>query len=348
MGSGFLHGVKRERLTAEEVAHAMGLLPVTGAGHRLSVTSGRGGTTIGFTDGPLQLVDFRLAVVVNKGPNKEADYKDERYWTIAALPAAGAKADAIRARPNAANYPGDWWVPATNLSEWMPVGGAHDLAVDGTRLVIVFRLVDAADNERFVFDAAAPLAVRWGKAAADWADGAGNASYVNVHPCDDKDGTSPDATTTVKVWLPRAGKRDPNVRADDVVAYLPDPAAAGSGNGVCVSDYLDDALGTVKAWNGAAADIPPGWRLCDGGGTSPDLTGRFVVGYSGAGDYASVGQTGGSATQPDHALFVTTDSVCPGTGLTPKVFISSITPTTLTHGDNRPPYYVLCYIVRVH
>jgi len=37
-------------------------------------------------------------------------------------------------------------------------------------------------------------------------------------------------------------------------------------------------IGSIVMWSGAVANIPKGWRLCDGGGGTPDLRDRFVVG----------------------------------------------------------------------
>jgi len=69
--------------------------------------------------------------------------------------------------------------------------------------------------------------------------------------------------------------------------------------------------GTVIMWSFSQGAIPEGWVLCDGrkydlqgnsvgsgvGILAPDLRGQFVAGYSGAGDYASVGPSGkGSKT----------------------------------------------------
>lgn len=36
-----------------------------------------------------------------------------------------------------------------------------------------------------------------------------------------------------------------------------------------------------------------GWAICDGNNGTPDLSGRFIVGYSGSGDYANTRATGG-------------------------------------------------------
>lgn len=51
--------------------------------------------------------------------------------------------------------------------------------------------------------------------------------------------------------------------------------------------------GIVAMWSGSAASIPAGWRLCDGGGGTPDLRDRFVVGV---GPSHSQGATGGAAS----------------------------------------------------
>ena len=65
--------------------------------------------------------------------------------------------------------------------------------------------------------------------------------------------------------------------------------------------------GLISMWSGTIANIPSGWALCNGSNGTPDLRGRFVVGYSGSGDYASIGNTGGSdsrtlttANMPSH------------------------------------------------
>lgn len=51
--------------------------------------------------------------------------------------------------------------------------------------------------------------------------------------------------------------------------------------------------GIVAMWSGSSASIPAGWRLCDGGGGTPDLRDRFVVG---AGPTHVQGTTGGASS----------------------------------------------------
>jgi microcystin-dependent protein len=55
--------------------------------------------------------------------------------------------------------------------------------------------------------------------------------------------------------------------------------------------------GGIIIWSGAANAIPSGWVLCNGSNSTPNLSGRFVVGYSASdGDY-DVGDTGGNKEQ---------------------------------------------------
>jgi hypothetical protein len=64
--------------------------------------------------------------------------------------------------------------------------------------------------------------------------------------------------------------------------------------------------GIITMWSGLIANIPSGWKLCDGVGTIsngnpvPDLRNRFVMG---AGDEYDVGDEGGSVDH-DHDITV--------------------------------------------
>ena len=56
-------------------------------------------------------------------------------------------------------------------------------------------------------------------------------------------------------------------------------------------------IGGIIMWNGAANNVPAGWRLCDGTGGTPDLRGKFILGAGNTGASYAPGQTGGSTTQ---------------------------------------------------
>lgn len=103
-------------------------------------------------------------------------------------------------------------------------------------------------------------------------------------------------------------------------------------------------------WYGSVASIPSGWTLCDGTMGTPDLTDRFVVGAGG--DLLPDG-TGGSLTQT-HTF--TTDghyhTLLAGAYIQPGINVHSRTDIRVDTGttdpaDNRPPYYALCYIMKL-
>lgn len=86
---------------------------------------------------------------------------------------------------------------------------------------------------------------------------------------------------------------------------------------------------------------PTGWALCNGENGTPDLRNRFIVG---AGDEYSVGDVGGVKSYTFNSYNrITTGSISgiyyPKTG-------GSSDPSTWTM-DNRPPYYALCYIMKI-
>ena len=63
------------------------------------------------------------------------------------------------------------------------------------------------------------------------------------------------------------------------------------------SSNLGIPSGVIVLWSGAANAIPSGWVLCDGQNSTPNLAGRFVVGYSDSDNDYDVGDTGGNYTQ---------------------------------------------------
>jgi microcystin-dependent protein len=139
--------------------------------------------------------------------------------------------------------------------------------------------------------------------------------------------------------------------------------------------------GMINLWYGSIATIPAGWALCDGANGTPNLRDRFVVG---AGSTYSVGATGGSANatlvshthtatvaDPGHihnlkgGFASVTDFVGGsggdygvgvgndlGTGYQVVNNTTGITVTNSTEGSsstnaNLPPYYALCYIMKL-
>ena len=142
--------------------------------------------------------------------------------------------------------------------------------------------------------------------------------------------------------------------------------------------------GGIIMWSGPANQIPNGWALCDGTGETPNLKGRFIVGYDpddrtynyngvrNIGGQASVKLTGNQAPLPEHSHSYWGDD-------SQKLRLEGKTPigdtdssfgshvgtqnwrghsyryeTSKVGGntdvgephENRPPYYVLCFIMK--
>ena len=121
-------------------------------------------------------------------------------------------------------------------------------------------------------------------------------------------------------------------------------------------------VGTIVIWSGTAGNIPAGWQLCDGTNGTPDLRDKFVLG---AGPSHAVGETGGeeevtltTAQMPKHShIFgirmsaqLGKDKVPPSSDTTTGTGISYGS-TGTTGGSNphpnMPPYYTLCYIMKL-
>jgi microcystin-dependent protein len=137
--------------------------------------------------------------------------------------------------------------------------------------------------------------------------------------------------------------------------------------------------GGIILWSGAANAIPSGWLLCDGNNSTPNLVDRFVVG---AGTVSpAVGTTGGSkdaivvshshtATDSGHAhamigvgsargkqsallgvldssLFSSTTNSNKGNSQIGAANITVAAAGQSGTNANLPPYYALCYIMKV-
>ena len=142
--------------------------------------------------------------------------------------------------------------------------------------------------------------------------------------------------------------------------------------------------GGIIIWSGAANAIPSGWVLCNGSNSTPDLRGRFIVGYSNTDGDFDVNDSGGTKdatlVSHDHSFSATTND--PGThthsysryanthsdgrvwygytslsGTTTTntggggAHTHTVSGTTGNEGSsatnkNLPPYYALCYIMK--
>ena len=127
---------------------------------------------------------------------------------------------------------------------------------------------------------------------------------------------------------------------------------ATDGNGII-------PLGGIIMWSGASNAIPAGWALCNGQNGTPNLVNRFVVGAGG--EYA-VGATGGAKDVtltveqiPAHTHSYTGYGELTswwGHGAYNEMWYKTGGKTSGSTGggkahENRPPYYALCYIMRI-
>lgn len=128
---------------------------------------------------------------------------------------------------------------------------------------------------------------QWRKVTAGWYWHASNVGRAPTHYVSDFLG-SDEGDTTTAVYVRATSSRDPNLQPGDIVFCRPDP----NGNLVCNGgDGLDDKIGVAKLWNNPAS-IPGGWIL------DPDLQEKYVVGYSGSGDFTYGNTFGGHPIRP--------------------------------------------------
>ncbi len=142
-------------------------------------------------------------------------------------------------------------------------------------------------------------------------------------------------------------------------------ATSFAGSGANLTGIVAVPSGCILIWSGAANAIPTGFVLCNGSNGTPDLRGKFVVGYhDGNGDY-DVGDTGGAESVtltvnqiPSHKHTTNIDGqhVIPGGGgssypyggagtYASRLFSMDNTGGGQSH-ENRPPFYALCYIMK--
>jgi len=156
------------------------------------------------------------------------------------------------------------------------------------------------------------------------------------------------------------------IRVDAGLKYNPSTnrltAGSFAGDGSALSGIEAFVSGMIILWSGAADAIPTGFALCDGNNGTPNLSGRFVVGYDASNSDYDVNDTGGSESVtltinqiPAHThninLAVRAFYQEPrnfGVGTDGSANNSEDTGSTgggQSH-ENRPPYYALCYIMK--
>lgn len=145
---------------------------------------------------------------------------------------------------------------------------------------------------------------------------------------------------------------------------------------LATKSYVDSKLplptGCIVMWSGSVASIPSGWALCNGSNGTPNLRDKFIVG---AGNSYSPGNTGGANTialtinqMPVHNHNLIYGPVYPDNSLANRAYIGQCAGNGYNLGDNtkngenattikstgggqthenRPPYYALCFIMKL-
>ncbi|MBW1297069.1 phage baseplate protein [Aquimarina litoralis] len=154
-----------------------------------------------------------------------------------------------------------------------------------------------------------------------------------------------------------------------------------------VKTYVDTRMpkGVIVMWSGNISSIPVGWALCDGSQDTPNLSGRFIVGFDKGNSEYQIGKTGGkeevsltTGQLPSHSHSGTTGEAGEhahnftgaakrgdgsGTGSS-NDYYKAFTRTTQPAGkhrhsfntnktgsnqphENRPPYFALAYIMKL-
>jgi len=126
-------------------------------------------------------------------------------------------------------------------------------------------------------------------------------------------------------------------------------------------------IGSIIIWSGTVASIPTGWQFCDGTNGTPDLRDRFVVGARQDSGGVSMTNVSGSLTkiggEAKHTLTIAempahshsynepifpsrydghSSPLCTGTQVTNSSSVGGSQPHNIL-----PPYYALCFIMKI-
>lgn len=124
----------------------------------------------------------------------------------------------------------------------------------------------------------------------------------------------------------------------------------------------DIPSGTIVMWNGTESNVPQGWHLCDGSNGTPDLRGKFVL--SANATYKAKTSGGASSVALSEAqlrahthTYVADDGTVAIPQLTGDINVTlrgagTVSKNTGSTGFSSainimPPYYALCYIMKL-
>ena len=194
-----------------------------------------------------------------------------------------------------------------------------------------------------------------------------NPSWVSNNPWQNAYTISSNATSfTVSTTVPQEWV---NLVARDLPTSSVSGAVVGSAvpaPGSAQSDSLP--MGSIVIWSGTVVSIPSGWQLCNGTNGTPDLRDRFVVGArQDSGGTAMTNVSGALTKIGGEAYHTLTIAEIPAhthsyrwwnawyfsgsTELAAKGSYNDNAQTGSTGGgqphNNLPPYYALCFIMKM-
>ncbi len=121
--------------------------------------------------------------------------------------------------------------------------------------------------------------------------------------------------------------------------------------------------GVILMWSGLKANIPLGFKLCDGTLGTPDLRDKFIASISASEEAGVVGGaaslTHSGSAVADHAAGVTgansgaavkvrtsSSNAAPNAHTHSTPALTHVVTQPSAHADSRPPFYKLCFIMK--
>jgi len=167
------------------------------------------------------------------------------------------------------------------------------------------------------------------------------------------------STTVPQEWTNLVARDLPTSSISGAVVGSTVPAPGSQNNSL--------TIGSIVIWSGTIASIPTGWQLCDGTNGTPDLRDKFVVGARQDSGGISMTTVSGSLTktggEPKHTMTIA--EMPPHThnmngfqigsrwGAEHPTFIpggAGISTDSAGGGQSfnvLPPYYALCFIMKI-
>lgn len=162
----------------------------------------------------------------------------------------------------------------------------------------------------------------------------------------------------------------------DLADIVPDLASSGAS--VPMGTIIMYAPNNTSEFDGTGLGIATnvlGWAICNGQNSTPDLSGKFIVGYNPSDpDYDAIGETGGqkyvtqvlehehfsfrnvsinngpdvsSTTYPVFRNDLNDNLSYRVTGTSSVANVGKTSSTGTSQPDNRPPYYTVLYIKKI-